>query len=186
MKVFEYQLQNGILRHFYNRGNSYYYRNIKIKCSSYVDSSKTAEKAFDFINSTHWIGNEKLPNQTISFCFNSHYEIFVSEYEITTSQHGSRPKIWSFAGSLDGSSWKNNEEYQYYMATKEVKRVAWNHGPYRCFRFMSIASTDSSYTSFDLSQTEIFGIIAFKGNLTCKTKSLYPLRCILYIILLLK
>ena len=115
MNVFEYKPLNGILRYFYDKGKSFYSRNVKISSSSNAYSGTKAECAFDFNNETHWFGSYDLENQTLNFCFDKKYQLFVSEYEIRASKEWLSPRIWSFAGSNDESNWEHKEEFQYEM-----------------------------------------------------------------------
>lgn len=182
LKEFKYKQLNGILRYFYDKGRASYGENVQISSSSDADGTRTSKKAFDFVNSTHWIGNTILPNQSLSFCFHKKYHIFVSEYELLTSVYDVRPRIWSFAGSNEHSNWANIEEKEYSMPRSGTVRVAWNHGPYRCFKLTSIKSTSDYYSSFDVAQIELYGILVFKGVFTRKCR---PFNCCISLLMLI-
>ena len=184
MNVFEYKSLNGILKHFYNKGKEFYSKNVEIFSSSNADSLRTADKAFDFDNSTHWTGNSKPENQTLGFCFEKKYKVFVSDYEIRASKEWLSPKIWAFSGSDDKLNWKYKEEHHYEMKKNEIRRVSWYHGPFRCFQLTSIKSISDKYSIFDVSQIEIFGAIALKDILTSKHKITLSFNVFVYLIIL--
>ena len=156
---FPYSELNGILKHLYDKDNSYFNKSIE-QFSSGESSKYIRENAFNFGSSSYWTddthGNQEYENY-IGFCFKTGKATLIG-YEFWTSGEGARPRIWSLSGSNDRVHWRRNTTVDHPMEKNETYYTPWNKGTFRCFRFDMLKNVyDAFVRSSDIKQIEIFG-----------------------------
>ena len=156
---FPYSELHGILRHLYDKDNSYYNKSIEI-FSSGESSQYIKENAFNFGTSSYWIDiAHKGQNEEnyIGFCFKTGKATLIG-YEFWTSSGTARPRIWSLSGSNDKVHWRRNTTVDHAMSQNETYYSPWNKGTFRCFRFDMLRNVYQSFDrGMDIKQIEVFG-----------------------------
>ena len=158
-EAYSYSPLNGILRSLFDKNSNYYVDNISILQRNEGQNKK--DYAFNFNNANYCYSNN------IGFCF-KRGNVYLTHYEIEVQNGTCKPSIWSFAGSNDGIHWKHSQTENHTMGAYEKFHVAWNYGPYRCFKITSIEPLVAACgTNFDIRQIELFGTYFPNGFKKC-------------------
>ena len=166
--LYPYVPKNGILRSFFNRSKTYYNDEMISFYSSSIYEVRHPKNIFNFnfSDQNYWWSNGDPP--FVSFCLKKG-SAYLTQYEIMNSPFGSSPKIWSFSASNTHNSWKKVKITNYMMEYNSTYQVAFNYGPFRCFKFESIEGRNGK-KPVDIKMLEIFGTYFPNGinEKTCK------------------
>ena len=148
---------NGIIHYLYNLGNGNVFNYLKAEVSSnFSDSLYLMENAFDFVQSTYWIGKDgDINNAYLSFCFNDIY-VQPTGFELASSDQGHRPYKFSFSSLNQNKEVLQTQNYSHEFLENEIHYFSFRSPPTKCFQLFCIESIDQ-LTRFDTSQIEIYG-----------------------------
>ena len=104
-ELYPYVSQNGILRSFFKKSQTYCNDEMISFYSSNIYDVRHPKNIFNFnfSDQNYWWSNGDPP--FVSFCLKKG-SAYLTKYEIMNSPFGSSPKIWSFSASNTHNNWK--------------------------------------------------------------------------------
>ena len=146
------------LKGIFNSFGTNLWENVHAEVSSNKSSNYLMENAFNYENTSYWIGGST--ENWLTICFKYHY-VKPYGFELGTSNKDAKIESFAFSTSNDINSqtWDNKKDYYYPFDANAIHYFDYEGDPKRCFKLDCLSNVYGNAHAFDLRYIEMFGEI---------------------------